>query len=128
VTSQAPTGDFKGKHANMSSMNTGQQGSLHTLSHARTMAAAPTDITPKQQMLDTLDVLRARVDAGFVTGFQVYAGTRLGEPVEDTAAGTFAHSPLDSALLVAHSLYRRLYSLKEAELDRLAAPLRQHGA
>jgi hypothetical protein len=108
------------------------QGSVHALPILRATATATVDdapppelISPKQQMLDSVDVLRARIDAGFVTGFQLFAGTRLGEPVEDLAAGSFAHSPLDTALLMAHSLYRRLYALKEADLAAQSAALRQ---
>lgn len=99
------------------------KGTVHALPVGRQVPEAEPDLlSPKQQMLDSVDVLRARIEAGFITGFQVYAGTRLGEPVEDLVAGTFANSPIDSALMVSHSLYRRLYALKEAELSRLAPP------
>lgn len=99
------------------------QASIHSLQPART-AGTPSDteaLSPKQQMLDTVDTLRARIEADFVTGIQIFAGTRLGEPVDDQAVGSFAQSPLDMALLVSHCLYRRLYALKEAELANKSA-------
>lgn len=106
------------------------KGSVHALpvSRASEAGAQPPLSSPKQEMLQALDTLRARVETGLVTGIQLYAGTRLGEPLEDLAVGSFAQAPLDTALLVTHGLYRRLYALKEAELaDKTALARRLIG-